>query len=258
MGAGFIDYLVTDRFHTPPELARQCAEQPVYLPSHQVNDRRRNVDSLAVRADAGLPEEAFVFCCMAQSFKVWPSTFAAWMRILQQVPDSVLWLPDYNRWAPDNLRREAVARGVDPQRLRFSAPAAYEDYLGRLTLADLFLDTLPFNAHATAADALWAGLPVLTCALDTHPARLAGSILTAAGLPELITRSQSEYEARAVALARDRKELHALRLRLENNREGCLLFDTPRFARALERAYEAMWEGYCAGKPKGPIDLSAA
>jgi protein O-GlcNAc transferase len=257
MGADFVDYLITDRFHTPPGLERFCAEQPVYLPSHQVNDRRRSAgDVLVTRKDAGLPEDGFVFSCMAQSFKLWPETFAAWMRILQAVPESVLWLPDFNRWAPDNLRREAQAQGVDPRRLRFSPPASYEDYLGRLALADLFLDTLPFNAHATAADALWAGLPVLTCALDTHPARLAGSILTAAGLPELITGSPAEYEARAVALARERNELAKLRARLRQNRDRCLLFDTPRFVRALELAYGEMWERYRTGKPKGPIDLS--
>jgi predicted O-linked N-acetylglucosamine transferase (SPINDLY family) len=193
---------------------------------------------------------------MAQSFKLWPDTFAAWMRILQAVPGSVLWLPEYNRWATANLRREAASRGVEPDRLRFSPPAPYTDYLGRLALADLFLDTLPFNAHATAADALWAGLPVLTCALDTHPSRLAGSILTAAGLSELITRSPAEYEARAVSLAGDRDGLRALRARFERERGRCLLFDTPRFTRALEQAYRLMWERYCAAGPKGPIDLS--
>jgi predicted O-linked N-acetylglucosamine transferase (SPINDLY family) len=256
MGADFVDYLITDRFHTPPGLERHCAEQPVYLPSHQVNDRRRGRDVLAMRADAGLPEDAFVFCCMAQSFKLWPDTFGAWMRILQAVPGSVLWLPEYNRWAAENLRREASGCGVGPQRLRFSPPAPYADYLGRLALADLFLDTLPFNAHATAADALWAGLPVLTCALDTHPARLAGSILTAAGLAELVTRSAAEYEARAIALARDPAGLRALRASFEKTRGRCLLFDTPRFTRALEKAYRVMWERYCAAAPKAPIDVS--
>jgi protein O-GlcNAc transferase len=256
MGAGFVDYLITDRFLTPPGLERFYAEQPVYLPSHQVNDRRRSRDIIATRADAGLPQGAFVFCCMAQSFKLWPAHFAGWGRILQAVPGSVLWLPEYNRWAAENLRREAVDRGVDPQRLYFSPPMPYADYLARLSLADLFLDTLPFNAHATAADALWAGLPVLTCALDTHPSRLAGSILTAAGLPELITASPAEYEARAIELGRNREALGELRKRLERGRDRCTLFDTPRFARALEKAYRAMWERYCTAKKPGPIDLS--
>jgi len=256
LGASFVDYLITDRFLTPSGLERFYAEQPVYLPSHQVNDRRRERDVIATRADVGLPEDAFVFCCMAQSFKIWPDTFDGWMRILQAAPASVLWLPEFNRWATMNLREEAAARGVDPKRLHFSPPAPYADYLARLSLADLFLDTLPFNAHATAADALWAGLPVLTCALYTHPSRLAGSILTAAGLPELITASPAEYEARAIKLGRDRDTLLDLRSRFERERQSCKLFDTPRFTRALEDAYRRMWERYCAAKNPGPIDLS--
>ena len=191
LGTNAVDYLVTDRFLSPPGVARFYAEQPVYLPSHQVNDRRRGRDVIATRADAGLPEEGFVFCCLAQAYKIWPETFAAWMRILRATPGAVLWLPQYNRWVADNLRREAADQGIGGERLCFLPPAPYQDYLARLGLADLFLDTLPFNAHATAADALWAGLPVLTCAGESHPSRLAGSILTAAGLPELITGSPS-------------------------------------------------------------------
>jgi len=254
LGTGFVDYLLTDRFLAPPHLARFYAEQPVYLPSHQVNDRQRARDAIATRAGAGLPEDAFVFCSLAQSYKIWPDTFAAWMRILRATPGSVLWLPQYNRWVADNLRREAAAQGVGGERLRFLPPVPYGQYLAQLALADLFLDTLPFNAHATAADALWAGLPVLTCAGDAHPARLAGSILTAAGLPELITGSLGEYEARAIALARDPQALLALRTRLKREGEASLLFDTPRFARALEAAYREMWRRYAAGEPPKPVE----
>ncbi|MBC7802528.1 MAG: tetratricopeptide repeat protein [Candidatus Parcubacteria bacterium] len=256
MGAGFIDYLLTDRFLTPPALARSCAEQLVYLPSHQVNDRRRSLDAIATRVEVGLPEDAFVFCCHAQSHKIWPVMFAAWMRILQAVPGSVLWLSQASPQVAGNLRREAAARGVDPERLRFALLVPYGDYLSRLALADLFLDTLPFNAHATAADALWAGLPVLTCAGDTHPARLAGSILTAAGLPELIATSLADYESRALQLAREPAMLAQLRARLIRERGRCALFDTPRFARSLENAYRQMWDRACRLEPPAAIDVS--
>jgi predicted O-linked N-acetylglucosamine transferase (SPINDLY family) len=186
------------------------------------------------RAEAGLPEEAFVFCAFNNNFKITAPVFDIWMRLLQHVPGSVLWLRE---GVNETLRREAVARGVAPERLVFAAHVPLEVHHARHQLADLFLDTLPYNAHATAADALWAGLPVLTRLGETYPGRVAASLVTAAGLPELVTQSAEEYESLALALARDPARLKALREKLAANRATAPLFDTPRLARNIEAAY---------------------
>jgi predicted O-linked N-acetylglucosamine transferase (SPINDLY family) len=186
------------------------------------------------RAEAGLPEEAFVFCAFNNNFKITAPVFDIWMRLLQHVPGSVLWLRE---GVNETLRREAVARGVAPERLVFAAHVPLEVHHARHQLADLFLDTLPYNAHATAADALWAGLPVLTRLGETYPGRVAASLVTVAGLPELVTQSAEEYESLALALARDPARLKALREKLAANRATAPLFDTPRLARNIEAAY---------------------
>lgn len=256
MGADFIDYLITDRFITPPEQVPFYSEKLVWMPgTYQVNDRRRAVGIAPSRAELGLPQGAFVFCCFNHTYKIVPRVFAVWMRLLEAVPGSVLWLLESNSWAVDNLRREAQRRGVDPQRIVFAPHMlSVADHLARLQAADLFLDTLPCNAHTTASDALWVGLPLLTCAGETFASRVAGSLLTTAGLPELVTDSLEQYEAVALRLARDPQELSASRRRLERNRVSDPLFDTPAFVRRLEAAYRQMWEHWAAGRHPQAIE----
>ena len=243
LGAPFIDYLIADPFLVPQTEQRFYTESIAYLPdSYQVNDRRRQVAAhLPTRAEACLPEDGFVFCCFNASWKITPRLLDVWMRLLATVPGSVLWLLEDNPAATGNLRREAAARGVAPERLVFSARADNESHLARHCLADLFLDTFPCNAHTTASDALWTGLPVVTCAGRTFASRVAGSLLRAAGLPELVASSVEEYELLALALARDRVRLASLRARLTRDREALPLFDTPAFCRHLEAAYRHMW-----------------
>ena len=256
LGADFIDYVITDRFITLPGRETDLCETPVFMPgSYQVNDRKRAVAEMPRRTELGLPEDALVYCCFNHTFKILPHVFAVWMRLLKAVPRSVLWVLESNRWAAANLRREARARGVDPERLVFAPQYPQERHLGRMRAADLFLDTLPYNAHTTASDALWVGLPVLTCAGDTFASRVAGSLLTAVGMPELITNSLEEYEAMALGLARNPGQLTALREKLARNRTSAPLFDTPVFARHLETAYSRMWENHLAGNEPRAILL---
>ena len=198
---------------------------------------------------AGLPEHGFVFCSFNNNYKITPAVFDVWMRLLRQVEGSVLWLLEGNAAAPRNLRREAAARGIAPERLVFAPRMKHEDHLARHRLADLFLDTLPYNAHTTASDALWAGLPVLTCLGTTFAGRVAASLLQAVGLPELITRSLGDYESLALQLANDATMLAAIKQKLARNRETFPLFDTDRFRRHIEAAYVAMWERYQRGEP---------
>jgi protein O-GlcNAc transferase len=202
----------------------------------------------ASRAANGLPADGVVFCCFNHSYKLTPAVFDIWMRLLQAVPGSVLWLYQANSAVPDNLRREAVARGVEPERLVFARHAAMADYLARLGAADLFLDTLPYNAGATANDALWAGLPVLTCVGDSYVGRMAGSLLHAIGLPELVTTSLVEYETRAQQLAGEPARLMELRQRLAQNRARMPLFDMARYTKDIEAAYAGMWDRWRAGE----------
>jgi predicted O-linked N-acetylglucosamine transferase (SPINDLY family) len=202
------------------------------------------------RADAGLPQSGFVFACLSYAHKISPEIFDIWMRLLRTVDGSVLWLRSANAAAVGNLRREAAVRGVSPDRLIFAPPVAGEaDYLARLRLADLFLDTLPYNAHATASDALWAGLPLLTCAGHSFHSRVAASLLYAAGLPELVTTSLAQYEDAARSLATDPPRLAALRSKLLRSRDTSPLFDTARMTRDLEAAYTVMWERSQRGGP---------
>jgi predicted O-linked N-acetylglucosamine transferase (SPINDLY family) len=259
MGADFIDYIVTDRFITPPELEPFFSETLAYLPDcYQINDRKRRIaDRTPMRKECGLPEDGFVFCCFNSPHKITPVVFDVWMRVLQKVPESVLWLLAPRGGASANLCREAKARGVDPERLVFAPKAPPDHHLARLRLADLFLDTLPYNAHVTASDALWAGLPVLTCAGETFASRVAGSLLKAVGLPELITYSLADYEARAVHLAGNPSELAELRRRLSENRLSAPLFDSVRYTRHLEHAYRMMWDCHCKGEAPRRIEVPA-
>lgn len=259
MGAPFIDYLVSDRFVTPHAHAAYYSERLVLMPhSYQVNDRHRPAGAVLSRAALGLAESACVLCCFNQSYKILPQVFAAWMRIMKDVPGSILWLLEWNASAPHNLRREAGRQGVDPARLVFSPLAPLATHLGRMRLADLFLDTTPVNAHTTASEALWAGLPVLTCRGETFASRVAGSLLHAARLPELVTDSLAEYEALAVRLAATPGALAKLRAALQEGRDSADLFDTPRFVRDLESAYDRMWRIHVSGQPPAPMDVQSS
>ena len=252
MGAPYIDYILADAFVIPRALARHFSECVVYLPDcFQANDDRRTISGrVATRADAKLPEGAFVYCCFNNSYKLNPAMFDIWMRLLDRVSESVLWLVGAGEEAGGNLRREAGNRGVDPGRLVFAPRLPYAEHLGRLRLADLFLDTLPFNAGATASDALWAGLPVLTCAGEAFAARMAGSLLQAAGLPELVTHSLADYEAKALELAQQPQMLRRLREELSKKRSSAPAFDTDRCRRSLESAYAEMWQRHERGQER--------
>jgi predicted O-linked N-acetylglucosamine transferase (SPINDLY family) len=202
-----------------------------------------------------LPQDAFVFCCFNQTYKILPQVFAVWMRLLAAVPGSVLWLLEGSQRSTQNLRREAQARGVAPERLVFAPKLPLDKHLGRARAADLFLDTAPYNAHTTATDALWVGVPVLTCAGETFVSRVAGSLLGAVGLPELVTHSVADYEALALRLAGSPTMLGALRNRLEASLTSAPLFDTPAFVKNLEEAFLRMWALHAAGKRPRRIDL---
>ena len=255
-GAPYIDYLLADRFVVPPESRGHYSEQVVYLPDcFQANDDRRAIaPQRPTRTEAGLPEEGFVFCCFNSGYKITPQIFDIWCRLLAAWPASVLWMVAESEAARRNLAREASMRGIDPQRIVFAGREPYEPHLARMQLADLFLDTLPFNAGTTASDALWAGLPVLTCAGDAFAARMAGSLLHAVGLPELVTESLEAYEQLALELAASPATLAALRERLARNRDTHPLFDTARFCRHLESAYQTMYERHQAGE--SPVSFS--
>ncbi len=251
MGAEFMDYILVDDFVVPPDQQPFFTERLVHLPGcFQANDSQREISSRTPsRAQCGLPEDGFVFCCFNNSYKITPAVFDVWMRLLKAVPASVLWLSEGNRFVSANLRREAKARGVAAERLVFARPEPLmSDHLARHRVADLFLDTFPYNAHTTASDALWASLPVLTLSGRTFASRVAGSLLRTLGLPELITTSLEDYEQAALRLARDRKQLGDLRSRLKANRKTSGLFDGGRFARDLEKAYAAMWDDYASGR----------
>jgi predicted O-linked N-acetylglucosamine transferase (SPINDLY family) len=255
-GAPFFDYLISDAFITPPEQADCYAEQLVLMPDcYQPNDRKRPVGLSPTRAESGLPEQGFVFCCFNQTFKIMPQVYDIWMNILNSVPGSVLWFLECNRWAKENLRCEAQLRGVNPDRLIFAPRVPVDQHLARHVLADLFLDTLPYNAHTTTSDALWMGLPVLTCAGETFASRVAASLLRAANLPQLITHTLQDYEARAITLVSNPAELATIRQKLITDKQYLPLFDAQRFARHLERAYQAMWQTHQTGHSPQAIKL---
>ncbi|MBI1201655.1 MAG: tetratricopeptide repeat protein [Rhodopseudomonas sp.] len=259
LGADYIDYLIGDPVLIPPERHRHYAEKIVTLPnSYMPNDSRRAIaDKPIDRAAFGLPADSFVFCCFNNNYKINPASFDRWMDILKQCDGSVLWLSEGNATATANLRRQAEAKGVDPSRLIFAKRVPDNaDHLARLALADLFLDTLPYNAHATANDALWAGLPVLTLIGETFAGRVAASLLSAAGLSELIVTTPQAYIERAVGLYNDRTALMALRQRLASDRPAKPLFDTARYTHDLEFAFEAMMSRHRDGLPPDHIDVA--
>jgi protein O-GlcNAc transferase len=256
-GADFIDYLLADRIVAPPEATAHFTEKLVWLPhSYQVNDREQPIAATPNRRTPhGLPEKGFVYCSLNNGYKFEPLIFGVWMNVLKSVPGSVLWLLSAGATMEANLRREAAARGVAPDRLVFAPTLSKPEHLARLRLADLFLDTHLVNAHTTASDALWAGVPLLTCPGGKFAARVAASLLTAVGLPELIAPDLPAYERLAVRLARQPEELRRLRDKLAAQRTTWPLFDTPRFVRNLERAFREMWDVWAAGEAPRSIEV---
>ncbi|HLX24657.1 MAG TPA: tetratricopeptide repeat protein [Usitatibacter sp.] len=241
MGAEFIDYLIADATVVPEAEEAFYAERIIRMPgSYQVNGHRPISDRVFTREGQGLPQSGFVFCCFNNNYKITPSTFDSWMRILGRVEGSVLWVLGDNETAMRNLRGEAERRGIAASRLVFANRLPLAEYIARYRLADLFLDTLPYNAHSTASDALWSGLPVITRAGDTFAGRVGASLLHAVGLPELITETVAQYEDLAAHLATQPDAMRDVRRRLEENRLSMPLFDAPRFARDLEAAYREM------------------
>ena len=255
MGTDYIDYIIADRYIIPPEYKTFYTERVVYLPdTYQVNDTKRQIAMRTpARAELKLPDTGFIFCCFNNNFKITPEIFDVWMRLLNKVDNSVLWLLEDNPAVSRNLREAAKYRNIAPERLVFSLRTEYSDYLARYRVADLFLDTLPFNAGATASDALWAGLPLLTCSGQTYAARMAGSLLNAIGLPELITTTLEAYEQMAIDLATHPEKLAAIKHKLAENHLTTPLFDTKLFTKHIEAAYAAMYERYQAGLPPDHI-----
>jgi protein O-GlcNAc transferase len=258
-GVPFLDYLIADRMIIPAADQQFYSEKIVYLPdTYMPNDDRRPCPvSAPTRQDEGLPDRGFVFCGFNGSYKLTPAVFDIWMRLLRQIDGSVLWIRNSNREASENVCREAEKRGVPASRLVFAKPAAIEAHLARHRLADVFLDTLPYNAHSTASDALWMGLPVVTCLGMTFAGRVAASLLRAAGIPELITSSLEEYEKLALKLAQEPALLASFRGRLEAGRRRSPLFDTARFTRHIEAAYVGMWERAQRGEPPAAFAVDA-
>ena len=251
MGCDWIDYIIVDDFVVPPGREGCFTEKIVTLPdTYLVTDTKREVSSTTpTRQDCGLPGDGMIFCSFNQLHKITPDIFEVWMNLLKSNDRIVLWLWESNRFAPENLRREAASRGVDPSRIVFAPDLPQEEHLARYRLADLVLDTFPYNGHTTTADALWLGCPVLTCAGETFASRVAGSVLRAAGLPELITGSLEEYQHLALELANNPDRLVSYRQQLEEHRDTMALFDCGRFAGHIEQAFGRMWELHQSGKP---------
>ena len=254
MGTSAIDYIIVDRIVAPPEDQVFFSEKLVHMPGcYQVNDSTRTTSPAPCRRDCCLPDKAFVFCCFNSSYKITPKVFSIWTKLLKRVPGSVLWLLDSDPQATVNLKREAADRGVDPARLVFAPHLPYPDHLARFGVADLFLDTFPYNAHTLSSDALWGGCPVLTCSGRTFASRVAASLLHSVGLPELICHSFSDYESLAFALAWNPERLHSLRQRLQATRSTAPVFDTKSFTRNLETAFLTMWDLYHHGESPRPF-----
>lgn len=259
IGAPWIDYAIVDPVVAPPGSEAEFSERLVRLPHcYQPNDRKRAIGAIPSRAEIGLPDDAFVYCCFNQAFKINRAIFALWMDLLRATPQAVLWLKDDNRWATAAFKEHARAAGIDPARLVFGPSLPLADHLVRLSLADLALDCAPYGSHTTASDALWAGVPQIAWCGDTFAARVSASLVTAVGLPELIVRSPEEYRALAIRLANDPAVLGRIRSQLAANRLTTPLFDSRLFVRHLEAGYRAMWQRAAAGLPPDHIDIATS
>ena len=243
-GKPLFDYVISDKVIS--QNAAEMSEKLLYLPCYQPNNSQRPVSKATQKTAHHLPENSFVFCCFNQSFKITPALFAIWMRILQQTPNSVLWLLDCNVWAKDNLRIAAEKAGIDATRLIFAPRVAIAEHLERHNYADLFLDTSPYNAHTSASDALWMALPLLTCMGDTFAARVAGSLLQHINLPELIAPNWQEYEDKAIFFAQNPSALNDLKQKLITQTKNSGLFNPAQFALNLEQQYQQIWQAYQA------------
>jgi len=250
MYAQYYDYLIADKTIIPEYLQRYYSEKLIYLPCYQVNDRKRQISNKKfTRKNFGLPDTGFVFCCFNNNYKILPEVFGIWMRVLDAVDESVLFLYADNEWSEKSLKKEAEIKGIDPKRLIFGKFVSRDEYLARYQSCDLFLDTTPYNAGTTASDALWAGVPVLTLIGKSFPSRVAASLLNAINLPELIATSSKEYEDLAVELGNNPEKMALLKKKLYVNRLNTSLFDTPLFASNIEKAFEEIVDRYQMGLP---------
>lgn len=259
IGALYVDYLIADSTVIPNDSRQHYSEKIVRLPHcYQTNDSKKPIaDKQFTREELGLPKDGFVFCCFNNSYKILPQTFDSWMKILHAVKDSVLWLIEDNLEANQNLRKEAQLRGIDPARIIFAKRLPLADHLARHRCADVFLDTLPYNAHTTASDALWAGLPVITLTGSSFPGRVATSLLKSIHLPGLITNSPTEYETLAIELAKNPTKLEQIKLQLDQNRLTTPLFDAPLLTKNIEAAFKVMHQRNQAGSLPDHIDINS-
>jgi predicted O-linked N-acetylglucosamine transferase (SPINDLY family) len=250
LGSDFIDFIIADKFLIPDNLKQFYAEKIIFLPnSYQPNDRKRMIsENQLTKAEFDLPESGFIFCCFCNNYKILPSTFDGWMRILNEVDESVLWLFEDNAIASANLKRAAQLRGVDPNRLIFAKSLPQPNHLARYSLADLFLDSFPYNAHTTASDALWAGLPILTLNGKSFASRVASSLLSAIGLEQLITTTQQDYENLAIDLGKNPQKVVSLKTTLAANRLTAPLFNSRLYTKNIETSYQIIYERYCANE----------
>jgi predicted O-linked N-acetylglucosamine transferase (SPINDLY family) len=258
LGASFMDYIIADKVLIPEQLRKHYSEKIIYLPdSHMATDNVREIPQRPVtRVQMGLPETGFVFCCFNNSYKISPAEFDVWMHLLKRLDGSVLWLIGSSPWARTNLGKEAQKRGVDPERVIFAERVPMADHLARHRLADLFLDTFNYNGHSTAADALWAGLPLVTRRGQGFSARVAAGLLNAIGLPELVADSAEDYEQLALELAENPRKLAELKATLQKRKARAPLFDTETFARHIEDAYWRAYERYCDGLAPDIIEVA--
>jgi protein O-GlcNAc transferase len=259
LGAKWYDYVIADPIVLPFDQQPYFTEKIVHLPVSYLGSysHRTIAEEVPSRYQMGLPENGFVFCCFNNTYKITSPMFEIWTRLLRRVEGSVLWLLGGNDTAIRHLRYQAAERGIDPDRLIFSAREDLGAHLARHRFADLFLDTLPYNAHTTASDALWAGLPVVTCLGKCFAGRVAASLLTAIGLPELIAANLDDYEAIALDLAIDKSRLQEVRDKLMQNRLNYPLFDTQRYRHNIERAYVTMWQAWQDGKAPRSFHVEA-
>ena len=257
MGADFYDYIVGDHVVIPKVQRNNYSEKIIYLPNCYMpqDNTRQSSEKLLNRTDYGLPVTGFVFCCFNNSFKISSNEFDIWIRLLKSVEGSIIWLLKTNKWAEENLRSEAEKRGITSSRLVFADRLPLNEHLQRIKHADLFLDTFNFNAHTTASDALWVGLPVVTKIGQGFAARVAGSLLTSIELPELITTSEEEYEALALSLATNPEKLAEIKGKLEHNRNTAPLFDTKTYTKNLERAYTHAYQRYTDGLSPAEFEI---
>ena len=257
MGANFIDYIIADHVVINEKNINYFTEKIIYMPnSYQVNDSKRKISNNNLnRKDYDLPDKDFVFCCFNNNYKITPQTFEVWMNLLKKINTSVLWLLGDNKNAINNLRKEAEIRGVNPNRLVFASRVPLEEHLARHKLADLFLDTLPYNAHTTASDALWAGLPVLTCVGQSFASRVSASLLSTFKLNELITYSYEEYENKAIEIAKNPSLIQALKSRIVNDKNINPLFNPSLFVKYLEIAYQVVHNRGKNSLPKVNINI---